>query len=350
MGTPKLYNLEVFYQLGVDPLTGLPAKAIAGNSGTIVMDARKALRIKDEQDAIHRYEWRNLPVGLYPELVERVLYYRGQGMLFKMGELFLFLPYAVQGSFDCYGRAGRIRPLVFGGSPATKTNGELADDSKVFLDTEFTPIYDENDAEGSNDYKAVILKDYTPQLNDHIIPRRDIQEFILQIEAEGIAMARTNRIANSGVKGMRVNDEGASENVTAAANSIVNAALTGKTMIPIVDEIEFQELGEAGAENSPEGYLMFIQSMDNLRLGLYGIKSGGLYQKKAHTLEGENDMNESSSESAYKDGLENRKRFCELANKAFGLNIEVSENPELESEGKPEDGGKEPDHELDADE
>ena len=58
---------------------------------------RRILRINDEQLALNRYRWYNLPHGLNGQLIERVLYYRGRGMFLYIEPLeqFAFLPYCL---------------------------------------------------------------------------------------------------------------------------------------------------------------------------------------------------------------------------------------------------------------
>ena len=113
---PKMYDLNPYYAAGIDPKTGLPIKA--GDNGVSCIakdDIKKQLRILDEQDAVNRFTWYNLPKGLNSKLMERILYYRGQGMFFKLQDKFYFLPYALNGTIDVYGRFTEVTPLPFNG-------------------------------------------------------------------------------------------------------------------------------------------------------------------------------------------------------------------------------------------
>lgn len=76
MGTPTIPNLEPFYQLGIDPKTGLPIKM--GTPNKSKEDYKKRLRVVDEQDAVNRYVWYNLPCDVTSQELEKWLYYRGQ--------------------------------------------------------------------------------------------------------------------------------------------------------------------------------------------------------------------------------------------------------------------------------
>ena len=112
----RLVNPELLLQAGINPKTGLPAKCGADDA-YLQQGIKHVLRIQDEQDAITRYKWYNLPSGITSELLERILYYRGQGMFFYMDadEKFYFLPYTLAGSIDVYGRFTEVTPLPFNG-------------------------------------------------------------------------------------------------------------------------------------------------------------------------------------------------------------------------------------------
>ncbi|MBQ5473687.1 MAG: hypothetical protein IIT65_03105 [Lachnospiraceae bacterium] len=49
----RLPQLDVFYQAGIDPKTGLPIKF--SSKCNLKEDVKKFLRVVDEQDAVNRY-------------------------------------------------------------------------------------------------------------------------------------------------------------------------------------------------------------------------------------------------------------------------------------------------------
>ena len=79
----KLPQLEVLWQAGINPKTGLPAK-LGGSKETLKCDLRKFLRLVDEQDAVNRYVWTNLPCNITSQELARMLYYKGQLAFFYM--------------------------------------------------------------------------------------------------------------------------------------------------------------------------------------------------------------------------------------------------------------------------
>lgn len=314
----KLPDLNTLIQAGIDPKTGLPIR-MDEEKCTLKNDIRRVLRVLDEQNAINRYTWFNLPNGLDGQLIERILYYKGQGMFFYMetDNTFYFLPYALDGSIDVYGRFKAVTPLPFNGTAQDKKDAWITGLTKY-------PVYEVNldvDLDTFLD-GCVLLSDYSKQISQTNIARQILQEPILDAMAEAFPLARTSLIANSGIKGMRVNDEDQQSTVKAASRSITRAALNGDIWIPIVGNIEFQELTDGSALKSEE-FLLYMQALDNFRLSLYGLDNGGLFQKKSHMLEAEQEMNAGNVGLVYQDGLALRQKFCNLVNSIWGLGIWV---------------------------
>lgn len=313
---PVLPNLQPIIQAGIDPKTGLPVKMDDPDKCTLKNDIKLALRVLDEQNAVNRYKCTNLPNGLDGHLLERILYYKAQGMFFKMSDdKFYFLPYALDGTINVYGRFEGVTPLPFNGT--TK-------DSKDAWITGLTrkPQYEvvEELTEDIFDNGCVLLSDYTKQLGELNIPRSLINDPILGFMSEILPITRTALLANSGVKGMRVNDQDAQAEVKSANRSITRAALNGEFWIPITSQIDMQELTEGNPLKASE-YLSVLQATDNFRLSLYGLSNGGLFQKKSHMLESEQQMNEGNVGLIYQDGLSIRQHFCDIVNSIWGLGI-----------------------------
>ena len=64
-----------------------------------------------------------------------------------------------------------------------------------------------------------------------------------------------------------------------------------------------------------------MQSLDNYRLSLYGLDNGGLFQKKSHVLEAEQQMNTGTTGLVLRDSVQYRQDFCNIVNSIFGLGI-----------------------------
>lgn len=329
-----LYDPTMMIQAGINPKTGLPVKYDEGRSCALKGSIKKQLRIVDEQNAINRFTWYNLPEGLNGRLMERILYYRGQGMLFFLNDKFYFLPYTLDGNIDVYGRFTGVTPLPFNG---TSNDGGSGKEKPWIQGLKFEPIYDiimPEDYINKNpreivdklERSCVLLKDYTEQLAQTNIPRQTINDPILDIMSECFPYMRTALKNSTGVQGMRVGTENESANVWAANNAINKAALEGDSKVPIVGTVDFQDL-TGGETAKAEEFLLAMQSLDNYRLSLYGLDNGGLFQKKSHMLEAEQEMNTGNVGLVMRDSLQNRQDFCTLCNSLWGLNMwcEVSE-------------------------
>ena len=341
-----LPDLSRYIQAGINPKTGLPVRF--GDCGEGLKDnIKKLLRIMDEQDAINRFVWYNLPPGLEGQLIERVLYYKGQGALFfeSATEKFYFLPYALDGTIDVYGRFMGIRPLPFNGSlnMEEKKSDKRVDQSYIWLNYKnLKPIYDviledeltytERDDKDNEitrnvfENGCVLLSDYSKQISQMNISRQILQDPLLDVMADCIPFMRTALLNSTGVQGMRVGTQDEQSNVEAASRSVTHAALAGEKYIPIVGSVDFQDLTD-GAVGKSEEFLLAMQSLDNFRLSLYGLDNGGLFQKKSHVLEAEQSMNNGNTGIILQDSLALRQKFCDIANSVWGTSmwVEASE-------------------------
>lgn len=325
---PALYNLEPFYQAGIDPKTGLPIKVLDGKDGWRKEAVKKALRIRDEQDAVNRYVWYNLPCNLSSQELEKHLYYKGQLAFFysEPQDEFFFMPYALDGGIDFYGRFNRIHPVPMAEGVDDEEKRQYAKQRNYLSTLKLNVIYDVPTEEVSPFDSCVLLHDYTKQMSQTIISRQTINDPILDIMSDCIPFMRTNLLNSTGVDGVRVNSQDEQSNVEAASRAIDRAALEGRKYVPIVGLAEFQELTPGQVAKSEE-YMLAMQSLDNFRLSLYGLDSGGLFNKKSHMLQSEMDMNQCTTGLVLQDGLSIRQRFCDIVNSIWGLGIscELSE-------------------------
>ena len=312
----KLPDFSTFFQAGIDPKTGLPLKMTAGSKCVLKEDLKKFLRLIDEQDAVNRYVWYNLPANITSQELERMLYYKGQLCFFydKNLEEFYFMPYALDGTIDFYGRFNTIHPVPMTSGTEDKGNKAQAQYlAALKLKCVYGMKMPEDLKQKDFEESTVLLHDYTKQMSQTIVARQVVNEPLLDVMAECIPFMRTALISSTGINGIRVNDADQQQNVADAARSVERAALTGNPWVPIVGNIEFQELTN-GQLGKAEEYMLAMQSLDNLRLSGYGIDNGGLFEKKAHELQSEADINGGPVGLVLQDGLSIRQNFCNIVN------------------------------------
>lgn len=352
---PRMYPTDTLIQAGIDPQTGLPIKMGSTDHFNLKTEVKKQLRILDEQDAVNRFTWYNLPKGLNSKLMERILYYRGQGMFFKLGEEFYFLPYCLDGTIDVYGRFTGVTPLPFNGNTSTTKDGK----QKVWVQGLVKkPVYDTIvpeeyfNEDGTikikefvelQDNACVLIKDYTEQLAQTNISRQILQDTILDTMADMFPFMRTALLNSTGIQGVRVTEQSEQANVEIASRAVNQAALEGRKYIAMVGGLNFQDLA-GGDVAKAEEYLLAMQSLDNYRLSLYGLDNGGLFQKKSHMLEAEQSMNTGNTGLVLQDSLKCRQDACAVINSVWGLNVWVKPSEpvmNIDRDGDGEAGGEE---------
>lgn len=326
----KLPDLDTLIQAGIDPKTKLPLKAVSSMPCGLKENIRAIISKNDEQIAINSFKWYGLPNGLTGNLIERILYYKGQGMLFYMpaDEKFYFLPYALDGEIDVYGRFTGVTPVPYKGTPGTTDkDGDIKPWIKGLrripvYDFQLEPI-DINKYENS----CVLLFDRSQDVSETVIPRSTTNMSLIDVEAELIPMLRTALSNSTGVQGVRVNSSDEAWTVNEASKMSNIASLTGLKWLPMNGKLDFQDL-TPGQVAKAEEFLLAMESIDNFRLGIHGLENGGLFQKKAHMLQAEQQANTGSTGLVMNDKLWQRQNFCNIVNSLWGIGcwVEPSEN------------------------
>lgn len=321
----KLPDFTVAQAAGLfDPKTGLPRKfgeTLPDFKGAI----KKYLRVIDEQDAVNRYVWTNLPDITSQEL-ERLLYYKGQLCIFYNEDLdkFFYLPFALEGTIDLYNRYQTIHPVPIGTTEAKDEklrNKALAEWlSTLSLEVAHDIVLPEDLTYNHLTNSTAILYDYTPQLSPTILSRQVLQDGIIDLEADCLPLMRTALLNATGIRAIRVNNENEAPNIYAASAAINQAALSGQKYLPIVGSVDFQDLTD-GSIGKSEEFLLAMQSIDNIRLMGLGLQSGGIFEKKAHLLQSEAQMGQGDVSLILNDGLLRRQHFCNIVNSIWGLGI-----------------------------
>lgn len=314
--TAVLPNINDLIQCGINPKTKLPLKF--SNCKNYTDSIKRIIREQDLQDAVNTFDWFNLPDGLNTELIERMFYYRGTMAFFYIptDAKFYCLPYALDGSIDVYGRFTSITPLPFNGSTENSKpwiKGLSRKPVHEFLAREITW----EDIENS----CVLMYDYTKQESQTVLSRKSLNEPLIELESECIPYARTSMILGTGVKGMRVNDADQAESVTDASTSFKEAALRGDGYIPIIGNIDFQELTD-GANLKGADYMQMMQSIDNFRLNTHGLGSSGIFNKNTYVTETQYQLNNNTNNNyILMDRLRCRQEACLIINSIWGLKV-----------------------------
>lgn len=332
----KIIPGDLYTQAGLDtPYNGRysPA-ATTTDENPLKANMRTIFQDIDKADAVNRFTWGNLPDGLTGQLLEEVLYHKGQGAFFYIEALdkFYFLPYALEAKegtgLDPYGRFLSITPVPLAGGTVDKDGNAKPWIPGLTLDVDYDVVSpDELTIEHITNH-AVILKDYTPAaLTQTCIPRVTKQQGFIDIMSDCVPLLRTALINGVGITGIQTHASDEQINVDLANYQVQNAALNGHRYIALLSELQMQEIASPHGAVNAENYTRALQSLDNLRLSTYGIDNGGVYQKTAHMLQTEQDMAGGAVGLILQDGLTKRQFFCDIVNSIWGLGIwcDVSE-------------------------
>lgn len=325
-GGPMMVDVSLLLQAGIDPKTLKPIKAT--NAGRL-SGIKDMLEIIDEQNAVNSFTWYNLPGGLTGQDVERMLYLKGQLAFFYFEDLesFYFMPFALDGDIDFYGRYNTVHPVPFADGKdgknekmKEKIEKQKATLSMLKLKCLYDVVEDEVEREKLKNGSCVILRDYVQAFAQEISPRFALQKDIIKFESEILPFARTALIASIGTRAVRVTNSEESPGVTVASKQIYDAAMNGEVYIPVQGAIDFQDLVNKPSSKS-EDYLEIMQAVDNFRLSAHGLENGGLFQKKAHKLQSEQDMNGAPTSTVLTDRTALRQNFCNIVNSVWGLGV-----------------------------
>ena len=329
---PCLPDIATLVQAGIDPRTRLPSrlKSFSQADPALKTNARKLFRIMDEQRAVNRFKWYNLPAGLSSQELERLLYYRYSLCFFYVEDLdqFFFMPYALDGGLDWYGRFNRIHPVPIVGSAENATEAEkkaykaqekILDLIKLNVVKDVI-VFEDQLTEDMLKNSAVILRDYTNQLGQLCEPRWSLNDHLLDLESDLLCFMRTNYLIATGIQGLRVQDADSASEVNDFANQLYQSATNGNPYIAITAHAEIQEIQPNSTMKASE-FFLGLQSLDNMLLSTYGIENSGLYEKKAHILESENAVNASNVSLIMEDSLSQRQNFCNIVNSIWDLGI-----------------------------
>lgn len=298
-------------------LEAMLPKECADRYAPLKANIKKILRINDEQLHVNSFKWYNLPPEISGNLIERILYYRGEGMLFYIPETkrFYFLPYTLNGSIDVYGRFMSVRPLPFMGKDELEKHKTI---TALLSTISREPVYDIDDIEGLTPQeflatKCILIHDYSKQLSQNVQPRMDLNEGLIDIESNLIPYLNTMLSNNTGVAGLRVNSGDEQASVETASQTANLAALNGRRWIAIEGALEFQDLSVTSGMRA-EDVLLAMQSLDNLRLSTHGLDNGGLFNKSSYQNYGQTAQMGGAASLVLEDRLYNRQRACDILN------------------------------------
>ena len=334
---PSLYDYTMWEKAGIDPATGLPSKVVDAGGCRLKGNIMHNLRIKDEQDAVNRFKWGNIPIDQSSQEIERLLYYYYSLIFFYFEPLekFMFMPYAFDSGLDLMGRPIYVHPVPFTTGDSEEEKKARAAQEAYLREIKLKVIYDVQlpedymDDDGNPDeakvkealsHSCVIIRDYTPQRAlSGGTPRANLQDGILDVMSDCIPFSRTALLNSTGITGVAVHDDSESAAVFGFSDRLNSAALNGSKFLPVKGTLGGNDMSELTGNTpaSSEEFMQMMQSYNNFRLSLYGLDNTGLYDKKAYVNEMQSGV--SNVGLSLQDGLTQRQNACNIINSIWGI-------------------------------
>lgn len=287
-------------------------------------------RIMKEQnriETIERYMWIDLPPGLTADLIERILYYRGKGILYYNDKVnkFQFLPFALNGNIDEYGRYLKCNTLPFTGvdteEKEEKDNKKPKMENLVYQDLEivYDLPYNEETLKEIRDKKVVgiILNDSSLSLNQQPIIRSNYVLPVVRMMATLMQIINTAMFGAADHSLLKIENESELSSIEQQIKAINNDIIKGQRFTPITSQMAIETIKSSNTADL-EGLFGTFNSLTNFLKSITGVANAGVFDKKAHLLQEEQKLNGSNSDDIYYNGLRMRQEFCLMIQAYYG--------------------------------
>lgn len=284
---------------------------------------------------VGRFEWDNLPKGITGNLIETMLYYKGQLAFFKTGAKYYILPFVYTGTLNHYGLPDKILPTPF--------NGKMTDDknTKGFIQEPKTALL-YNDGEEYNEMDiAVVLREHSSLMSGATLPSIVLTNQVRDKAVEHLVLLRNNIILSQAIKYISVDTQDKANSMATQFDNMLHDILNGNVVQTIVGQLRLDSTSSEAPKIQAQQLWQSFSSLNAMRLESLGILNAGTFEKNERVLEGEIAGKQSVSKLVLKDHLEQREVFAEMINRYFNLNVKVSISKELvEEKIRKEDDGR----------
>ena len=273
------------------------------------------MREQNKIETIERYFWVNVPFGLTADIIERLLFYRGRGVLYFNDKVdkFQFLPFALNGVIDEYGRYTACNTLPFTGVDTDEKKKKQKQQSLVYenLELVYDLPYDEETFKKINDKKVfgIILNDSSLGVSQQPIIRSNYVKPVLHMMATLMQIINTAMFGNADHNLLQIENEGELDSVQTQINAINQDILRGNRFTPIIGKLPITPLKTTKSADL-EGLFNTFNSLNNFLKSITGVANAGVFDKKAHLLQDEQKLNGSNADDIYYNGLRLRQEFC----------------------------------------
>lgn len=269
-----------------------------------MQDIESSMNLWIEELINQEFEYKGLPKEIPFDVIERVLFYYGMGVMFKVGENLFFLPCSNTGDINIYGRPTQVQAIGLNGqSYVTPINIE--------------DKYDEN-FNLINKCDGVLFLNNEQGISTQVLIRPYINRLMYLWQSIGIneCLNRTRAILHC------------NKDISKVAKEQFTQIFEGANPIVILNDKGMSQEKEMTLDdfNTPyianEIWVDFDNTLNKL-LSIIGIKNINT-QKKERLVSSETSATDELVNDSLNSRLDYRKNAVERANSLFGINLQVN--------------------------
>lgn len=274
------------------------------------------MREQNMIETFERYMWTDIPFGLTQDIIERILFFRGKGIFYFNDKIekFQFLPFALNGVIDEYGRYTRCNTLPFTGTDEEPKDKKVKkprilvyEDLEIVYDLPYNSEMFENARKMKT--VGIILNDNSLAVSQQPIIRSNYVKPVLHMMATLMQIINTAMYGSADHNLLQIENESELASIQNQINAINADILRGNRFTPIVGNLPITPLKTSNTANL-EGLFGTFNSLTNFLKSITGVANAGVFDKKAHLLQEEQKLNGSNSDDIYYNGLRLRQEFC----------------------------------------
>lgn len=335
-----MHDTDSFVNAGIVPAKSVLkyGNAIDQNGNAVSPDLKKLelqydslftiMREQNKIETLERYMWTNIPFGLTQDLIERILFLRGKAVFYFNDKVdkFQFLPYALNGTIDEYGRYTACNTFPFTGVDTDNKNKSKKKKTQDLIYEDLNLVYDlpysEEMLKGIKENKTVgiILNDSSLMISQQPIIRFNYVKPILHIMSTLIQIINTAMYGSADHNTIQVENASEYDSINKQINAINNDILSGKRFTPVISSLTITPI-KTSSSHDLVGLFNTFNSLNNLLKSITGISNAGVFDKSAHLLQSEQKLNGSNADDIYYNGLRQRQEFCMMVQAYYNYPI-----------------------------
>ena len=297
----------------INGATGLPwdAKKRKNKKNKIMQNIDLPFYIYIQQLITKRYKWEGLPKTIKPFILEQMLFYYGQVVVFKYGGNIFALPCVNVGEKSGDGDIQLVRPISF--NPSTPMGG-----TEIGMEVCVTTMYDEY-GNVVREQDGVLIRNNDLRLSTIWFIDPFLEQIKYTIESNNIAQM-VSRIKWV-ISGDKDSVKALEDQLDKAFSSSKPYALVRQKFGEYGDKAMTDVSGESNMSYNPEPYWYNIDKTLNFLMTMLGINNNLETKKKARLNVAEVESNNELVYDSDDIWLRPRQDACDELREVLGLNV-----------------------------